>query len=123
MAKKVVKLFISELKADLENGLPWYKSENEGDGSIEEKYEAERADIEAIRQHPKLKGLEPAVFTEFQLIDDTEAVPTKESAPAIVIIDDEPAVVPTALAAVVTDDDMFLGDEAESAPADFENML
>lgn len=98
MAKRVVQLKLSELIADLQNGLPWYASEDEGFGSIQGKLGCETEDIDDIRQHPKLQGAEPASFIEFQIIDDLDDNTGKENKqdPATVINGpDSPAVVAT----------------------------
>lgn len=69
MKKRTVDLTISQLINDLNNGMTWLKKEDEGYGSIQEKYGAKDLEILTIKKHPKLAGLEPSI-TEFRIIDD-----------------------------------------------------
>ncbi len=82
-----VELYVSQLLEDLRAGLTWYKSEDKGFGSIQEKYDASDKEVAAIKGHPALKNAEPT-FRVFVVIDDTkekkerkrEDVPTAEPA-------------------------------------------
>lgn len=66
-----VQLYVSNLLEDLRNGLTWYKSEDAGYGSIQEKYDATDKEVAAIKGHPALKGAEPTLRV-FVVIDDTK---------------------------------------------------
>ena len=70
-----VVITVSSLIEDLNNGLTWLKSEDVGNGSIQEKYNARDAQILAIKQHPKLVGIEPNLIT-FIIKDDTDNTTT-----------------------------------------------
>lgn len=83
MAINKVDLTVSQLVNDLNEGLTWFKKDDLGYGSIENKYGANAPQIMAIRKHPALKGAETSI-TIFNIIDDTKndtQVPTstKES--------------------------------------------
>lgn len=69
MKNNTVDLYISQLLEDLANGYTWLKKDNVGYGSIQEKYEANEIQINAISKHPKLIGVEPSVKV-FNIIDD-----------------------------------------------------
>jgi hypothetical protein len=71
MAFKPVDLTVSQLLEDLSNGLTWLKAEDQGFGSIEEKYNAKEFQIKVIMKHPKLVGKEPEGVI-FRIIDDTK---------------------------------------------------
>lgn len=71
MSKNTVDLTVSQLIEDLSNGLTWLKKEDEGFGSIQEKYQANDIQIKTIQKHPKLVGIEPSI-TVFRVIDDTK---------------------------------------------------
>jgi hypothetical protein len=68
---KKVELHISTLIEALENGLSWFKSDDQGFGSIQETYDATDFEITMIMKHPKLKDVEPN-FLRFVLVDDLE---------------------------------------------------
>jgi hypothetical protein len=68
---KKVELHISTLIEALENGLSWFKSDDQGFGSIQETYDATDFEITMIMKHPKLKDLEPN-FLRFTLVDDLQ---------------------------------------------------
>lgn len=55
----------------LNSGVTWYKKDDLGYGSIEEKYNANPLQIEMIRKHPSFKGVKTKV-TIFNIIDDTK---------------------------------------------------
>lgn len=78
MAIKKVELSVSQLIEDLNNGLTWYKKEDVGCGSIQEKYDAKDQQIDIIRKHPKLQNVEPN-FTVFTIVDDTEPAPDRKA--------------------------------------------
>jgi hypothetical protein len=71
VAIKTVDIAVSQFLADLENGLTWFKSEDIGAGSIEEKYGAKEFQVKTIMKHPKLVGKEPNIIV-FRIIDDTK---------------------------------------------------
>ena len=71
MAIKEVELTITQLINDLESGLTWFKSEDVGNGSIQEKYGPNDREIGVIKQHPKLIGVEPRLI-KFIIKDDTK---------------------------------------------------
>jgi hypothetical protein len=68
---KKVELHISTLIKALENGLSWFKSDDQGFGSIQETYDATDFEITMIMKHPKLKDVEPN-FLRFILVDDLQ---------------------------------------------------
>jgi hypothetical protein len=53
----------------LNSGLTWYKKDDVGYGSIEEKYSANPSQIAIIRKHPSFKGVKTKV-TIFNIIKD-----------------------------------------------------
>lgn len=61
---------VSEIINHLENGVTWLEKENLGFGSIQKIYGINELQVGAVRNHPKLKGLEPQV-TIINVIDDT----------------------------------------------------
>lgn len=66
-----VELYVSTLLEDLKAGLTWYAKEDQGFGSIQEKYDTSDKEVAAIKGHPALKNAEP-VFRVFVVIDDTK---------------------------------------------------
>lgn len=66
-----VELYVSTLLEDLKAGLTWFKQDDQGFGSIQEKYDASDKEVTAIKGHPALKNAEP-VFRVFVVIDDTK---------------------------------------------------
>lgn len=70
MAVNTVDVYVSKILDDLSNGLTWYKKDDQGYGSIQEKYNAKDIDILKIRKFPKLKDAE-TTLTVFNVIDDT----------------------------------------------------
>lgn len=76
MKKEEVELTVSQLKEELlGNNLTWYKKDDMGFGSVQEKYGASDLQIATIMKHPKLVGVEPNCKV-FIVRDDTEE--TKE---------------------------------------------
>lgn len=71
MAINKVDLTVSQLINDLNSGLTWFKKDDLGYGSIENKYGASAPQIMAIRKHPSLKDAETSI-TIFNIIDDTK---------------------------------------------------
>jgi hypothetical protein len=71
MAINKVDLTVSQLINDLNSGLTWFKKDDLGYGSIENKYGATAPQIMAIRKHPALKDAETSI-TIFNIIDDTK---------------------------------------------------
>lgn len=66
-----VELYVSQLMEDLRNGLSWFKKDDQGYGSIQETYNASDKEVMAIKNHPKLKDVDPT-FRLFVVIDDTK---------------------------------------------------
>lgn len=66
-----VELYVSTLLEDLKGGLSWYKKDDQGFGSVQEKYDASDSEVLAIKNHPALKNVEPT-FRVFVVIDDTK---------------------------------------------------
>jgi len=73
MAIKEVQVLVSEVKNLLSQGYTWYKKDDLGYGSIQEKYNAKDIQIATIRKHPALEKLETDIVI-FQIIDDTKPV-------------------------------------------------
>lgn len=78
--KKPIKITISQIKADLQNGYTRKINSinyNPEIGSIEEKYNLSKADVDELFKHPILKKLKTIVpkVPSFILIDDTEELP------------------------------------------------
>ena len=78
MNTKKVDLKLSILLEDLNNGYTWFKKEDVGYGSIQEKYNAADYQIEHIRKHPQLKNVEPNIVI-FNIIDDVNVKEAKAS--------------------------------------------
>lgn len=76
MAVNTVDVYVSKILEDLSNGLTWYKKDDQGYGSIQEKYNAKDLDIVKIRKFPKLKDAE-TTLTVFNIIDDTSVAQEK----------------------------------------------
>jgi hypothetical protein len=87
MATEKVDIKLSSLLEDLNNGLTWFKKEDVGYGSIQEKYEATDFHINIIKKHPKLKGIEPNIKI-FNIIDDVKNQQVKDE--TIIIKKEEP---------------------------------
>jgi hypothetical protein len=68
-----IELSITQIHRDLENGLTRYKVQDQGFGSIEEKYAMTPKEVEIIFRHSKLKDRHHTPF-RFKLIDDTDAL-------------------------------------------------
>jgi hypothetical protein len=66
-----VDIYVSKILEDLNDGLTWLKRDDQGYGSIQEKYNAKDLDIAKLRLNPKLKNAETNL-TIFNLIDDTD---------------------------------------------------
>lgn len=71
MAINKVDLTVTQLINDLNEGFTWFKKDDLGYGSIENKYGANPQQIAAIRKHPALKDAETSI-TIFNIIDDTK---------------------------------------------------
>lgn len=71
MAVNKVEIYVSQILEDLDNGLTWFKKDDLGYGSIQDKYNAKEQQIAMIRKHPALKDAETTV-TVFTVIDDTK---------------------------------------------------
>lgn len=70
MAVNNIDIYKSKIEADLNEGLTWYKKDDLGYGSIQEKYGYKDVQIATIRKHPILKDLETTI-TVFNIINDT----------------------------------------------------
>jgi hypothetical protein len=75
MATQKIDLKLSILLEDLGNGLTWYKKEDVGYGSIQEKYDATEFHIKIIQKHPLLKDVQPNIKI-FNIIDDVSSLDT-----------------------------------------------
>jgi hypothetical protein len=73
-----VDIYVSKILEDLNDGLTWLKRDDQGYGSIQEKYNAKDLDIAKLRLNPKLKNAETNL-TIFNLIDDTDESDTTSS--------------------------------------------
>lgn len=75
MAVNNINIYKSKIEEDLNEGLTWYKKDDLGYGSIQEKYSYKDVQIATIRKHPILKDLETTI-TVFNIIDDTTGTTT-----------------------------------------------
>lgn len=75
-----VEITISQLLQDLRAGLTWYANELPNTDSIQEKYEMENEDVEAIKQHPAF--LKP--IRTFKIIDDVTKTVQPMAPPEVV---------------------------------------
>ena len=82
MATQKIDLKLSVLLEDLDNGLTWFKKEDVGYGSIQEKYDATDFHIKLIQKHPKLKDVQPNIKI-FNIIDDT-STPVVDQQPIVI---------------------------------------
>jgi hypothetical protein len=71
MAIEKVQITVSAIVELLQNGYTWFKKDDLGYGSIQEKFQAADTHIHAIRKHPLLKDLETSARV-FVIIDDTK---------------------------------------------------
>lgn len=71
MPVEKVQLGVTAIKELLDNGYTWFKKDDLGFGSVQEKYQASDIQIAAIRKHPMLKDLETTARI-FVIIDDTK---------------------------------------------------
>lgn len=78
MAITKVDLSLRGLLEDLDNGMTWYKRDDQGYGSVQQKYGCKDSDIAKLRLNPKLKDAETNL-TIFNLIDDTDDTRTSSS--------------------------------------------
>lgn len=78
MAITKVDLSLRGLLEDLDNGMTWYKRDDQGYGSVQEKYGCKDTDIAKLRLNPKLKDAETNL-TIFNLIDDTNESDTNST--------------------------------------------
>ena len=62
---------VAKIKELLDNGYTWFKKNDLGNGSVQEKYQASDVQIAAIRKHPLLKDLETTARI-FVIVDDTK---------------------------------------------------
>jgi len=69
MAVKEIQITVSQIENDLNNGMTWFKKDDQGYGSIQEKYEVKELDVQLLRKHPLLKDLETNLIV-FKVIDD-----------------------------------------------------
>lgn len=90
MAIEKVQLGVTAIKELLENGYTWFKKDDLGFGSIQEKYQASDTQVAAIRKHPSLKNLE-TIARIFVIIDDTKnETPVQTKEPVSKGANDEP---------------------------------
>ena len=66
-----VQLTVSSIKELLQNGYTWFKKDDLGYGSIQEKFQATDVQITTIRKHPALKDAD-TVARIFVIVDDTK---------------------------------------------------
>lgn len=64
-----VEVRFSQIVTDLNEGMTWLSKEDNGMGSIQDKYDATEMQISVLRQHPVLKDIEPP-RVKFKFIDD-----------------------------------------------------
>lgn len=85
--RQIPEIRASEVRDLLKNGVTRFKADDEGFGSIEEKYNLTQAGVRRLFQNEELKGLK-TIFPEFTYINDipAEEVVVEEEAP-----DSEPA--------------------------------
>lgn len=79
MSIKKVTLYVTKLKEDLNNGLSWLKKDDEGNGSIQEKYTANDFQIATFRKHPAFLDFIPngIIFTiSDDELDNNECCPS-----------------------------------------------
>lgn len=70
MEVKEINIGYKTIINDLHNGLTWYKKDDLGYGSIEQKYNVPlSSQIDTIRKHPKLKDVD-TIATIINIIDD-----------------------------------------------------
>lgn len=90
MATQKIDLKLSALLEDLDNGLTWFKKEDVGYGSIQEKYDATDFHINIIMKHPKLKNVQPNIKI-FNIIDDVSGSDFDIDKKQPIVIKAEPA--------------------------------
>jgi len=73
---KVTDIYVSVIINDINNGLSWYKRDDLGYGSVQEKYKATDMQIDAIKKHPAFSKLQ-IPMTVFNIIDDTTTTTTQ----------------------------------------------
>jgi hypothetical protein len=78
MAVEQVQLGVTTIKELLATGYTWFKKDDLGFGSIQEKYLASDIQINTIRKHPALRDLETTARV-FVIIDDTKNDTTLET--------------------------------------------
>ena len=66
-----------DLLQDLKNGLTWYKKDDLGYGSIQEKYSANPMQIQLLRKHPKFQDVMTEI-TVFNIISGEPTVKNQE---------------------------------------------
>lgn len=78
MQIKTVNLQLSQLFEDLASGMTWFKRDDLGYGSIQEKYKANDMQINIIKKDPRLKDAVTCT-TIFKIIDDTNGTEFSDS--------------------------------------------
>jgi hypothetical protein len=73
ISEKTVNLHVSKIFEDLNNGLTWYKKDDLGFGSIQEKYGAKDEQIDKLLKNSLFKNAQTTV-TIFNIIDDRKNV-------------------------------------------------
>lgn len=71
MAIEKVQITVTAIAELLNNGYTWFKKDDLGYGSIQEKFQAADTHIHAIKKHPLLKDLDTTARV-FVIIDDTK---------------------------------------------------
>jgi hypothetical protein len=78
MQIKTVNLQLSQLLEDLASGMTWFKRDDLGYGSIQEKYKANDVQINIIRKDPRLKDAATSTII-FNIIDDINGTEISDS--------------------------------------------
>jgi DNA-binding transcriptional MerR regulator len=68
-----VQITISSIQEDFSNGYVWYKRDDIGYGSIQDKWNMTDFQITNIKKHPKLKDIQTTARI-FEIIDDTKEI-------------------------------------------------
>lgn len=78
MSVEKVQLTVSSIIDLLNNGYTWFKKDDLGYGSIQEKFQATDVQVHTIRKHPALKDAD-TVAKIFIIIDDTKNETTSQT--------------------------------------------
>jgi hypothetical protein len=121
--KTVKQISLKQIFEKLNDGTPWYTSEANGDESVQSFYSMSTEEVDGLRKHPKLIGVEPADFVVFQIIDDLDEETPNSN---VVVVDDTVNSIP--VSQVATDpapakapfDDMALPESPNAAKREAE---